>query len=735
MNEQSETRRRSLLSLYGMWGGQNQEEGAFRDLFSLLWRRRWVVAATMAVICAATVIGLMMTTPKYQSSALILIEPRVNRVADSTSVLSNLPADFETVQTEVEVIASYGLLNKVVRDLKLTKYPEFNSSLKPVWFGKRILNNLFSSEGPPPTQEQLERDATNTLLASTAASSSGRSRVVSLTVEAESPAMAAKLANAVSDAYLVSQLDAKFEATQRTSTWLNKRLRELKEQVRSSEQAVEQYRQEAGLIEGKNSSLSTADQMMSLNNQIVLAGTQRAEAEARLSSVRSVMGNPEAMSSVSVIMGNDMIQRLKGEEATIRRNVASLSQRYGPKHPQILQAEVELADIQQKMNLETSKIVASLESDVAMARSRENSLIGAQNRLESNMSSQNQRGIKLRELTRESEANRALMETFLGRFKELSDQSNMQTTDARVISRAQPPASPSSPQTRFILFVALMASAGIGIALAVVVERLDSGVHTGRDIERWTGLSVLTIVPELKGKGSPANKSMQVVTAPMSRYTESYRNLLVGLNLSNVDNPPKIIAVTSANPSEGKTVTSISMAAAAAATGKRVLILDCDLRRPRLHQELGVSRGPGLVDYLAGQAELEAVMRTDERYNLQYITAGSETQNVLSLIESQKLRALLTQMKPHFGLIVVDTPPLLAVADAKVLAERCDSVVFAVRWGKTSRNTLIDGLKHLEGNAAPVAGVVMTRADMDRLSSYQYGTSYYGKAYKSYYSS
>ena len=735
MNEQSETRRRSLLSLYGMWGGQNQEEGAFRDLFSLLWRRRWVVAATMAVICAGTVIGLMMTTPKYQSTALILIEPRVNRVAETTSVLSNLPADFETVQTEVEVIASYGLLNKVVRDLKLTKYPEFNSSLKPVWFGKRILNNLFSSEGPPPTQEQLERDATNTLLASTAASSSGRSRVVSLTVEAESPAMAAKLANAVSDAYLVSQLDAKFEATQRTSTWLNKRLRELKEQVRSSEQAVEQYRQEAGLIEGKNSSLSTADQMMSLNNQIVLAGTQRAEAEARLSSVRSVMGNPEAMSSVSVIMGNDMIQRLKGEEATIRRNVASLSQRYGPKHPQILQAEVELADIQQKMNLETSKIVASLESDVAMARSRENSLIGAQNRLESNMSSQNQRGIKLRELTRESEANRALMETFLGRFKELSDQSNMQTTDARVISRAQPPASPSSPQTRFILFVALMASAGIGIALAVVVERLDSGVHTGRDIERWTGLSVLTIVPELKGKGSPANKSMQVVTAPMSRYTESYRNLLVGLNLSNVDNPPKIIAVTSANPSEGKTVTSISMAAAAAATGKRVLILDCDLRRPRLHQELGVSRGPGLVDYLAGQAELEAVMRTDERYNLQYITAGSETQNVLSLIESQKLRALLTQMKPHFGLIVVDTPPLLAVADAKVLAERCDSVVFAVRWGKTSRNTLIDGLKHLEGNAAPVAGVVMTRADMDRLSSYQYGTSYYGKAYKSYYSS
>ena len=735
MNEQSETRRRSLLSLYGMWGGQNQEEASFRDLFSLLWRRRWIVVATMFVICAGTVIGLWMTTPKFQATAMILIEPRVNRVAESTSVLSNLPADFETVQTEVEVIASFGLLQKVVRDLHLTRDPEFNWSLRPVWFGRRLINDLFSGDEPPATQEQLERDATNALVGSTFVASSGRSRVLSLTVEAESPEKAARLANAVSDAYLVSQLDAKFEATQRTSTWLNKRLAELKEQVRASEQAVEVYRQEAGLIEGKGASLSTADQMMSLNNQIVLAGTQRAEAEARLSSVRSVMGNPEAMSSVSVIMGNDMIQRLKGEEATLRRNVASLSQRYGPKHPQILQAEVELADIQQKMALETSKIVASLESDVAMARSRENSLIGAQNRLESNMSSQNQRGIKLRELTREAEANRALMETFLGRFKELSDQSNMQTTDARVISRAQPPSVPSSPRTNLILFLALMASAGIGVALAVVVERLDSGVHTGRDIERWTGLPVLTIVPELKGKSVPASKPQQVVASPMSRFTESYRNLLVGLNLSNVDDPPKVIVVTSANPAEGKTTTSISLAAAAVTTGKRALIMDCDLRRPRLHQELGVSRGPGLVDYLAGQAELEQVMRTDERFNFQYITAGSESQNVLSLIESQKLRSLLTQMKPHFGLVVIDTPPVLAVSDAKVIAERCDSVVFAVRWGKTSRNTLIDGLKHLEGNAAPVAGVVMTRADMEKLSSYQYGTTYYGKAYKSYYSS
>ncbi|MEN3975902.1 polysaccharide biosynthesis tyrosine autokinase [Emcibacter sp. SYSU 3D8] len=736
MNEQSETRRRSLLSLYGMWGGQDQEEAAFRDLLSLLWRRRWVVVATVAVVTLATLVGLGMVTPKYMSTALILVEPRVNRVADSTSVLSGLPADFETIQTELEVITSHGLLRKVVRELSLTKDPEFNGNLKPAWFGRRLLDNLFADDTPPPTIEDVERGATSTLAGATTAASSGRSRVMSLTVEAESPEKAARLANAVADAYLVSQLDAKFEATQRTTTWLNKRLDELKDQVRTAEQAVEVYRQEAGLIEGKGAALASAEQMASLSNQIVLAGTQRAEAEARLSNVQSLINSGDGTGSVSEVLGNDLIQRLQGEEGTLRRNMAALSQRYGPKHPQILQAQVELADIQQKLKGEVAKIVASLQGEVAIARSRENSLLGAQRRLEANMSSENQRGIKLRELSREADASRALLETFLGRFKELSDQANLQTTDARVISRAQPPSGPSSPKTMFVLVLSILASTGLGFAIAMVVERLDSGVHTGRDIERWTGLPVLTTVPELKGKANAAtSKPMQIVTAPMSRYTESYRNLLVGLNLSNVDNPPKIIAVTSSNPSEGKTVSSVSLAATAAAAGKRVLIMDCDLRRPRLHQELGVERGPGLVEYLAGQVELEAVMRTDERFNFQYITAGSETQNVLNLIESQKLRALLTQMKPQFGLIVIDTPPLLAVADAKVIADRCDSVVFVVRWGKTSRNTLIDGLKHLEGNAAPVAGVVMTRADMDRLSSYQYGTAYYGKAYKSYYTS
>ena len=725
-----------MLSLYGMWGGREQDDASLRDFFSLLWRRRLIIGLTVAVAIIGTLAVLMTVTPKYTSTTMILVEPRVNRVAESTAVLSGLPADFETIQTELEILASHSLHRRVVRDLALTKDTEFNPGLQQPWIGRRLLKSLFGGEDVPASPEEIERATVNALDGAVKVASSGRSRVIMLSVEADSPAKAAKITNALADAYLVSQLDAKFEATQRTTNWLNKRLAELKAQVQASEQAVEMYRQQAGLVEGRDAVSSTAEQMTSLSTEIVLAGTRRAEAEARLANVRSLMNSTDGTGSVAEVLGNELIQRLQEQEGTLRRNMAALSQRYGPKHPQILQAQVELADTQQKLKSEVAKIVSSLEGEVAIARSRENSLAGAQRRLEGNLSSINQRGIRLRELNRESDANKALLETFMGRFKELSEQQDLQTTDSRVISEAQPPSSPSSPKTMIILLLAALGSAGVGVILAVARERLDSGVHTSREIERWTGLPVLTTVPEVKGKpGDTGSRSLQIVKSPMSRYSESYRNLLVGLNLSNVDNPPKIIAVTSANPSEGKTVTSMSLAAAAAAAGKRVLIMDCDLRRPRVHQELGVSRGPGLVDFLAGEAELETVMRTDDRFGFQYITAGSETQNVLNLIESQKLRVLLTQMKPHFGLIIIDTPPLLAVADAKVIAERSDTVVFAVRWGKTPRNALIDGLKHLEGNAAPVAGVVMTRADMDRLSSYQYGTSYYGKAYQSYYSS
>ncbi|MBI1180352.1 MAG: polysaccharide biosynthesis tyrosine autokinase [Alphaproteobacteria bacterium] len=733
MNEQSEARRRGLLSLYGLWNERDNHQLTLRDLINVVWRRRWVVLATVVVVTGAAILVISQMTPLYSSTAMILVEPRVNRVADSASVLSDLPVNFETVQTETEVLTSRRLQEKVVKELNLTKDPEFNPTLRDKPIVDKIWDGLFGN-GKTLSQDQILQVATNVLASAVSVDMSGRSRVITVTVRAQTATKAARIANALSDAYLVSQLDAKFEATQRTVNWLNKRLAELRGQVRESEQAVEQYRQQAGLIEGRDSSTAAADQLTSLNAQIVLAGTQRAEAEARLKNVKSLIDSADGPSSAAEVLDNDLIQKLKEQESTLRRNLASLSQRYGPKHPQILQAKAELADVEQKLKSEVAKIVASLEGDVAVARSREQSLIDAQHRLEAQLGDINKRQIKLRELTREGDANRELLEAFLNRFKELAEQQDLQTTDSRVISEAQPPIGPSSPRTTMILFLALVGSTGLGMALAFLIEQLDSGVHTTREIENWTGLPVLTVVPEVKSK-SAASRARQVVSAPLSRYSESYRNLLVSLNLSNVDNPPKIVAVTSANPSEGKTVTSLSLAATAVAADKRVLLIDCDLRRPRVHSELGVERGPGLVDFLAGQASLESVIRTDERLGLQFITAGSETQNVLNLIESQKLRTLLTQLKPHFGLIIIDTPPLLAVADAKVLAERVDSLIFAVRWGKTPRATIIDGLKMIEGSGAAVAGIVMTRADLDRLSSYQYGTSYYGKAYKSYYSS
>jgi succinoglycan biosynthesis transport protein ExoP len=734
MNEQSDARRRGLLSLYGMWGERDRAETTLRDVLNLVWRRRLAIALTVLIVGLATAAVLVQLPRIYSATTLILVEPRTNRVADTTAVLSGLPADFETIQTEIEILQSQRLQDKVVRSLELTKDPEFNATLREPSFLARQMRALTGAD-EPRTPEQIERITAANLGAAISVSGTGRSRVIAVTVDAESPQKAARIANALAEAYLVSQLDAKFEATQRTVNWLNRRLEELKEQVRLSEQAVEDYRQEAGLIEGRNAVSATAEQLSSLSAQIVLAGTQRAEAEARLANVRSLVAS-DGTGSVAEVLSNELIQRLRQEESELRRNMAALSQRYGPKHPQILQAQVELADLEQKMRAEIAKIVASLEGEVTIARTRENALIGAQRRLEGNLSSINQREIRLRELSREGDANRVLLETFLTRFKELAEQQDLQTTDSRVISEAKPPLRPSAPRSSLIMLAALAGALGLGLALAVAIERLDNAVHSTRDVENWTGLSVLAVVPEVKTRaGTSASKAAQVVGAPLSRYSESYRNLLVSLNLSNVDNPPRVIVVTSANPSEGKTVTSLSLAATAAAAGKRVLIVDGDLRRPRLHAELGVERGPGLVEFLSGQADLEAAMRTDERFRFQFITAGGETRNVLNLIESQKLRALLNQLKPHFGLIVIDTPPLLAVADARVLADRADSVLFAARWGKTSRNAILDGLKQLDGNSAPVAGVVMTRTDMDRLSSYQYGSTYYGKAYQSYYSS
>ncbi|MFN3231031.1 MAG: GumC family protein [Alphaproteobacteria bacterium] len=737
MNEQSEARRASLLSLYGVFGGEGDSTASIRQLLNVLWRRRLPILLTVIVITGLAFVWVQNLQPVFSSTSEILVEPRVNRLAETASVLSGLPADFETIQTEIEILSSYSLHERVAQTLNLIEDPEFNRRLAPPSFKARMFAYF---RGPPgtPSDEDVLRGTVGALSGKISISHQGRSRVISVTARSHDRRKAAMLANAVVEAYLVSQLEAKFDETERTVGWLNRRLEELRSQVRQSELAVEAYRKEANLVTGRNSMSAAEQQLSTLSSQIVLAQTRGAESQARLTNLRQVLDEGGEVSDIAVaeVLNNDLIQRLKEQESQLQRRVAVLGQRYGPRHPQMIQLQAEIADLRGEVELEVAKIIASLRNEVEIAKSRERSLLSAQRDLERNMSNIGGREIELRELEREADANRALLEAFLGRFKQLAEQEDLQTTDSRVISAAMTPIGPSHPKTFRIMIMVLLGSLGAGLGLAFLLESLDNAFRTPGELETASGLPVLSVVPVAKFRaGTPGGSADLVVSEPLSRYAESLRNLLVSMNLSNVDNPPKAIAVASTQPAEGKTTTAMALAATAASMDKRVVLMDCDLRRPSIHEELLQDRSPGIVDVLAQQHPLDDVIRHEDRLGFDFICAGQPVQNALGLIESQRFRQVLNELRDKYDLVVIDTPPMLAVTDARVLVDRCDATLFAVRWGKTPKSTVIDGLKRLEDTAAKVAGAVLTRADYSRLSSYQYGTTYYRDAYKGYYTS
>ena len=687
--------------------GARLPEVDLRELFRKIWRRKGTLIGVTAIGTLIAALIVLQMTPKYTAASTVMVDPRENKVLDVEAVISGLPADQETIESEIEVLLSRGLAERVVKKLRLYEVPEFNGRLRPVsrWAVWRSylspsryipdgVKRLFSDGKPaaPPTEEEIleaERvSIINSLLGTLNISRVGRSRVIQIAVTSESPARAAAIANAVADLYIVEQLEAKFEATRRATEWLNDRLTGLRNSVRQSEQAVEQYRRTSGLVEGKGVTLAS-QQATELNSQLILARSKRAEAQARLRQVENLMRSSSSVESVAEVLNSPLIQQLRGQEADIQRKAAELSQEFGRKHPRMINIQAEIEDLRRKIGGEVNKIVQGLRNEVAVARARETELSSNMQGLETRVASLNQREVQLRALEREAKANRTLYETFLTRFKETNEQQEFQRPDARVISTADTPATPSAPRKRLLLAIAFVVSASFGLALVFLLESLDKGFRSMDDIEANTGVPALGLVPALSGLAAMGKEPQSVILErPNSAFGESVRALHASILLSNVDSPPKTVLLTSSLPSEGKTSLSLSLARLVARTGnKRVVIIDCDLRRPLIHRHLQMDIDPGLVQLLSEDAALEDVLRRDDASGAYVLTAGGTPANPTDIITSEQFGKLLDNLKSAFDLIVIDSSPVLAVSDSRILSRIADKTIFVVRWAETRRGS------------------------------------------------
>jgi capsular exopolysaccharide synthesis family protein len=710
----------------------SDRDAGLAELFNVLYRQKWMIVAVVLVSVVLTGIILQQLTPRYSAETLLLIETRQTTIPNLDSVLTGLAGDDQGVRSEAEVLRSRGLAAATVRLLALEKDPEFNAALRPPGLLERI-------PGYPKSRDRSSGETdfgkvVDAFLERLDVHPVTGSRVISVNFTSVDRNKAALVANTLADQYLLSHLETKFEAAKVAHTWLNGRVEELREQVAISEQAVEDFRRDAGLLQAEGVTL-TAQQMAELNGQLILARAETAQASARLRQVSRLVESPDGIATASEVLDSQLIQRLKEQQAQIERRVAELAAEYGPSHPRMIQLRAEQQDLQDSIAAEVNKIVASLNNEVAIASAREASLEDELGRLKDTMAQSNDSQIQLRALEREAEANQALLATLLARYKEVSsqDEMNSQQADARIISRADAPSNPSFPNKPFLLGIAVLLSGLLAIIAVFVRESAQRGFVSGEQIEALTGLTALGFVPlhvdKSEDGGGPAD---YVACYPRSALSQSLRTAFWSTTLS-LDEKPRQLVITSAHPEEGKTTVALGIARSQAQAGQRTLLIDADTRNPSVHALVRQELKPGLVDVLLGDCSEPPIVR-DTVTSLDVLCAGRAFEDPLPLLDSSAMDDLLRAVGHHYDLVVIDTPPLMAASDACALSKKVDTTVLIVRWVKTPREVVRHVIRQLTRAGGHVAGALVTMVDVKKHAAYRYGDSgaYHGSLHRYY---
>lgn len=705
-------------------------------------RARWrIVAGCFAILMTMAFLYISGITPLYTATATVMIDTRKQQVVDVESVISQLSADQASIENQVQIIRSRSLARRVIRKLDLAHNayflpqppkPGLLSYLNPLnWFRGRA--EAQETEAKPKTLS--EEALIDRLLGGLSVSVEGLSTALTIRYTSVSPDLSARLANAISEEYVNEQLEVKFEANRRATEWLAERLQDLNDQLEHDERVVQQYRIENDLTDIEGGQSLVDRQLSELNAQLSIAKATEAEANAKLRQVDNLYKRGIGLDTITQVLNSSLIAGLRGQEAELLRKEAELSNRYGARHPRMVQIRAERQNLADKIDAEVRRIIVQQRNEVDLARSRVAALERRLDELGATAAEQNKARIKLRELERAATSSRQLYEAYLTRFKETQDQESIQTPDARVISAAPVPNGPSYPRKRLMLAGAAVIAFAFGIGAAFALEQLDNGFRRKEQVERLLSAPVLSSIQELERKlvRAGTNPIDYVIDKPLSGYVEGLRGFHNALQTSDVDHGVKKLLITSAMPGEGKTTFAISYARLVASGGKKVIIVDADLRHPSVARTLGRKElETGLVEYLTQQTTLDKAILKDTLSDLHILPVATRPVSPPDLLASRRMADLLEHLSESYDLVVLDSAPLLPVHDTKNVLPGIDKVAFCVRWDSTPRSAAQAALKDLVASGADVAGVVMTRCDVQRQSLYNYGGYYYSK-YRHYY--
>ncbi len=712
---------------------------------ALFRRRLRLFLAVLITVFAAVMLVTLQLTPRYTSTSTVMIDTRTHKVVDIQQVMSGLGSDTGTIDSEVEILRSRSLAEKVVDQLDLVHDPEFNKRLK-VGHGPVSMISGLLGRGPKgdPVGAEARSATIGSVMTRLKVARQGLTYVLNVSFQSESPKRAALIANTFAERYLTEQLDAKFDATRRANAWLSQRLQGLRQQVETAEHSVEMYKASNGLmgLGGPESTTITQQEISNLNTQLATARAQQAESDARLSTARQQLAKGSTGEDVGEALGSPVIQDLRKQRAAISGQLADMSARYGPKYPDVLKAQRQLADIDGQIQAEVKRLISNLDAQAQVSRQRTSSIAGSLGGSRASLGANNLASVKLAELQRNAESVRTLYQSFLDRFKQTSTDQGLEQSDARVVSAAVPAGKASFPNLLLSAVLGLILAIATAVGILFVMEALEAGLYTSEDVERTLNVPYMGATPQLSSvldgldKKSRVSPARFVVEKPLSSFSEAFRALKTSLLASRIGEKVKVIAITSSLPNEGKTTTSICLARVLALGGAATLVIDCDLRRRTVNRLFAEEPKVGLLEVLNGSCTLDDAMLRDEETGAYFLPVSKSSFTPKDVFSTPAMDQLIAQARARFDIVLLDTAPVLPVADTRVIAPKADVVLFLAQWKRTPRKAIENALKQLQSVGAHVPGIALTQVDMKEQARSGYGdASYYYRAYRSYYHS
>ncbi|WP_448873283.1 GumC family protein [Desulfobulbus propionicus] len=714
------------------------------DYLRALYRRKFILLGVFTLVLVCVALYLSQTTPLYTSETQLTLDLRKTKVTNFEDVVSGLSAETSVIGTEMDILRSSSLIGRMVDKLGLIRNPTFNPNLnsqkqanllEPVllWVKSLWSGNIVEELSEEEINQLVKRSIIEQIQGMLTVQQRKQTNTITVSITSADPKQAAQFANTLAELYLNDQLEAKFDATKQANEWLANRLESLKAEVQKAEQAVNNVREQGKIVQTKGGGTILDQRLNAVNGQLLAAQLKTSQADARLRGAREMAGRSGAIESLGEVLQSAAISQLKSSENEFRRKKAELNQRYGPKHPQVIQADAEIKEIRSKLQEEVNRIVQSLENEVRTARAAETTLQRALADLQVQAGETMNTEVQLRELERQADSSRTLYQTFLARFQETKMQEDLQRPDARIISPAVVAKTPSKPKKKPILLLGVVGGLMLGVGCVYLLETLDRGFRTSAQVERTTGYPVLGVIPQLsKEDGIPVDYAIQ---KPFSSFSESLRAIRNAIHLVNVDRPPKTIMVTSSLPSEGKSTFCGALGRLAAASGAKVLLIDADLRRPSLHKMFkNLQSEIKIEDVLQHDMPPTDAIVQDPESKLYIMFAHGKTPLAAELLRSQKMKTLLQQLEEEFDLIIFDTPPIMGISDSWNMARMIDAVIYIVQWAETPRETVKTALRQLDMIGVTPSGLVLSIVNMQQQRYYGYGGyGYYYNKYRRYY--